>query len=69
VLLGTDVIVTTPPGYTLGAAWVDAHEFERLLGGKTLDEASAKTLLAKAGVSIPAGRRAAGSNHRDERAG
>ena len=39
VLLGGDVIVTTPPGYTLGALWVDAHEFERLLRDKTLNEA------------------------------
>ncbi|MEO8695709.1 MAG: BTAD domain-containing putative transcriptional regulator, partial [Acidimicrobiales bacterium] len=39
VLLDTDVIVTTPPGYALGATWVDAHEFERLLRGKSLDEA------------------------------
>ena len=39
VLLGADAVVTTPPGYALGAAWVDAHEFERLLRGKTIDEA------------------------------
>lgn len=38
VLLGTDVIVTAPPGYALGAVWVDAHEFERSLRDTAIDE-------------------------------
>ncbi|MEO8692078.1 MAG: BTAD domain-containing putative transcriptional regulator [Acidimicrobiales bacterium] len=40
-LLGPDVIVTRPPGYLLDAAWVDAHEFERLLREQSPEEAIA----------------------------
>ena len=41
VLLGPEVIVTKPPGYGLGVAWLDAYEFERLLRDGALDDALA----------------------------
>src|SRR5688572_30902107 len=39
LLLGSEVIVTRPPGYALGAAWVDAREFDRLLRNGALEDA------------------------------
>ena len=40
-LLGSEVIVTNPPGYALGVVWVDAREFERLLRQHSLEAAIA----------------------------